>query len=154
MLARDKSVRQFHGLGHQGKLRLCGAPMISGPLSRLRVSPTAGLANVLINTVCGHVEIGDYVFFGHDVLLLTGAHDFRMVGEERQENMPVEDRDIVIESGVWIASRAVIVGPCRIGRNSVIGCGCLVDFDVPADTIVRVRQELVQQPIRYDEHSR
>lgn len=151
---RNSENRRFRGIGHQGKLRLCGAPMISGPLSRARISPTAGLSNVVINTIGGNVEISDFVLFGHDVLLLTGTHDFREVGERRQDNRSTDNRNILIEEGAWIASRAVIIGPCRIGRNSVVGCGCVVDFDVPPDTVVRVRQELVQEPIRYHEHAR
>jgi acetyltransferase-like isoleucine patch superfamily enzyme len=123
--------------------------MVTGPISRLRVSPTVGLADVLINTVGGFVDIGEYVFFGHDVLLLTGTHDFRVTGFERQLNRPTMGRNIIIEEGAWIASRAVIIGPCRIGMNAVVGCGCVVDFDVPADTIIRVRQEITKDAIRY-----
>lgn len=141
--------QRLHGFGHWGAARLLGRPVVSGPVSRVRVSETAGLANVLINTVGGFVEIGDYVFFGHDVLLLTGTHDFTVKGPDRQVPHRKLDRSIVIENGAWIASRSVIIGPCRIGANAVIGCGCVVDFDVPADTVVRVRQELVREPIRY-----
>ena len=139
----------LRGFGHWQATRVLGRPIVSGPISRVRVSETAGLANVLINTVGGFVDIGDYVFFGHDVLLLTGTHDFTVRGLDRKAPRQGLDRSIVIESGAWIASRAVIIGPCRIGANAVIGCGCVVDFDVPADTVVRVRQELVNDPIRY-----
>jgi acetyltransferase-like isoleucine patch superfamily enzyme len=103
----------------------------------------------LINTSGGFVDIGDYVFFGHDVLLLTGTHDFRETGSKRQEVYQATDRTIVIEKGVWIASRAVIIGPCRIGANAVIGCGCVIDFDVPQDMVVRLRQEMTRDAIRY-----
>ena len=95
------------------------------------------------------MDIGDYVFFGHDVMLLTGTHDFTVTDQQRQVNRPTMDRDIIIERGTWIASRAVIIGPCRIGANAVIGCGCVIDFDVPADTVVRLRQELSGEPIGY-----
>jgi acetyltransferase-like isoleucine patch superfamily enzyme len=122
---------------------------VSGPISRVRVSPTVGLANVLINTSGGFVDIGDYVFFGHDVLLLTGTHDFRMTGPGRQLVRQTMDRGIVIERGAWIASRAVIIGPCTIGMNAVIGCGCVVDFDVPADMVVRLQQNIVKKAIMY-----
>jgi acetyltransferase-like isoleucine patch superfamily enzyme len=126
-------------------------PVVSGPLSRVRVSPTVGLADVLINTIGGSVEIGDYVFFGHGVLLLTGTHDFRLKDAQRQVNRRTADRNIVIERGAWIASRAVIIGPCRIGENAVVGCGCVVDFDVAPDTIVRLRQEISRDAIYYRE---
>ena len=150
IVRRDRymSRRRLSGFAHRGRQRLIG-PIITGPISRLHVSPTAGLSNVIINTIGGRVEIGDYVLFGHDVLLLTGTHDFRLTGHERQLNRPTTNRHIVIESGVWIASRAIILGPCRIGANAVIGSGCIVDFDVPADTLIRVRQELIKETIKY-----
>lgn len=140
--------RRLHGFGYQARTRLAG-PIVSGPMSRVRISPTVGLANVLINTAGGFVDIGDYVFFGHDVLLLTGTHDFREIDSKRQVVYQSTDRTIVIEKGAWIASRAVIIGPCRIGTNAVIGCGCVVDFDVPPDTVVRLRQEMTRDTIRY-----
>jgi acetyltransferase-like isoleucine patch superfamily enzyme len=146
--SKHLSSRRLSGFGHKSRQRLIG-PIVTGSLARLRVSSTAGLSNVLINTIGGHVHIGEYVLFGHDVLLLTGTHDFRLTGPQRQVNRPTSDRDIIIESGAWIASRAIIIGPCTIGRNAVIGSGCVVDFDVPADTLVRVRQETTTEKIRY-----
>lgn len=141
---------QLRNLSHRLRIRTAG-PTVSGPVSRVHVSPTAGLADVLINTIGGSVDIGDYAFFGHGVLLLTGTHDFRLTGPRRQVNRGTADRNIVIESGAWIASRAVIIGPCRIGENAVIGCGCVIDFDVPKDTVVRLRQETSKDPINYRE---
>lgn len=127
-------------------------PIVYGSPSRIHVGSTASLANVVINVYSGDVKIGDYTFFGPDVMLLTGSHDFRFTGRERQLAAPTSGRDIIIEEGVWVASRAVILGPCRIGANAVIGCGCVVDFDVPANTVVRQRQELIQEPIRFRGH--
>jgi acetyltransferase-like isoleucine patch superfamily enzyme len=150
---RNTPGGRLRGVAHLGAVHLLGRPIVSGPVSRVEVSETAGLANVLINTVGGRVVIGDYAFFGHDVLLLTGTHDFRATGPDRQVPRIDQDRTIVIESGAWIASRAVIIGPCRIGANAVIGCGCVVDFDVPPDTVVRVRQDIVMDPIKYSELS-
>jgi acetyltransferase-like isoleucine patch superfamily enzyme len=149
--AGDRSTPRgrLRGFSHREAVRHYARPVVSGPVSRVRVSETAGLANVLINTIGGCVEIGDYVFFGHDVMLLTGTHDFTVTGRQRQPPRQTLDRSIVIEEGAWIASRSVIIGPCRIGANAVIGCGCVIDFDVPADTVVRVRQDVVMEPIRY-----
>lgn len=146
---RHGSERKLRGPSHRGMLYLLGRPVVSGPVSRVSVRPTVGLANVMINTIGGDVTIGDNVFFGHDVMLLTGSHDFRQNGTERQIPRPTSGRDIVIDDGAWIASRAIIIGPCTIGANSVISCNCVVNFDVPPDTIVRVRQDLAIEPIRY-----
>jgi acetyltransferase-like isoleucine patch superfamily enzyme len=124
-------------------------PLMSGPASRVHVKPTAMLGNVLINTQCGDVHIGEHCFFGHDSMLLTGGHDWRLAGEERMYTWPDTGGDIIIEDGAWVASQAIILGPCRIGANSVITCNAVVDFDVPPGTIVKLRQELVCEPIKF-----
>jgi acetyltransferase-like isoleucine patch superfamily enzyme len=149
MLTVARGHKRLRGLSHRGMLYILGRPVVTGPPSRVKCSANVGLANVMINTVGGFVDIAEDVFFGHDVMLLTGTHDFRLRGRDRQINRSTERRDIIIESGAWIASRAIILGPCRIGRNAVIGCGCIVDFDVPDDTIVRLKQEILQEPIVY-----
>ena len=124
-------------------------PLLSGPVSRVHVKPTAMLGNVLINSNCGDVHIGEYCFFGHDSMLLTGGHDWRQTGEDRMYTWPDSGGDIIIEDGAWVASQAIILGPCRIGANSVITSSSVVDFDVPPDTIVKLRQDLVCEPIKY-----
>lgn len=142
-------ANKLRGPGHWRMRNLVVRPVVAGPASRVRVSRTANLSNVLINTFGGFVDIGDYVFFGHDVMLLTGTHDFRETGAARHVPTQTLARNIVIEEGAWIATRAVIIGPCTIGRNAVVGCGCVVNFDVKPDTVVQVRQEVTEQPIRY-----
>ena len=146
---REKTFRSSATrINYRRRLRGAG-PVISGPRSRLRLGVEVGLADVLINTSGGVVEIGDYVFFGHGVMLLTGTHEFWQTGTDRQRIRDDADRSITIGAGAWIASRAVLIGPCKIGMNAVVGCGCVVDFDVPADTLVRTRYETVMESIRY-----
>jgi acetyltransferase-like isoleucine patch superfamily enzyme len=36
----------------------------------------------------GQVTIGDYTFFGHRVMILTGGHDYTKFGMERQLSSP------------------------------------------------------------------
>jgi acetyltransferase-like isoleucine patch superfamily enzyme len=134
MPANRHPRKQLRGVGHRRRQSMTAQPVVCGPVSRVRVSATAGLANVLINTFGGSVDIGDYVFFGHDVMLLPGTHDFRMRGPGRQLTRRTPDRNIVIAPGAWIASRAVIIGPCEIGANAVAGAGCAVDFDSQAQS--------------------
>jgi glycosyltransferase involved in cell wall biosynthesis len=111
-------------------------PLIYGDPARLHVAPTAIVNNALFNLSSGHVTIGDYAFFGHSVSVFTGTHDWTKFGQERQVTVPESGRDVVIEEGVWVASNATIVGPCRIGAHSVVGVGSLVLKDVEPYTIV------------------
>lgn len=45
------------------------------------------------------------------------------------------DADVVIESGCWIGTRAIILKGVTIGRGSVIGAGAVVTKDVPPYSI-------------------
>ncbi|RBY77249.1 acyltransferase [Geodermatophilus sp. TF02-6] len=111
-------------------------PLVYGDPERLHVHPTAILNNALINLSSGEVTIGEYAFFGHNVSVLTGTHDWRKFGAERQVAVPRSGRDVVIEEGAWLSSNVVVVGPCRIGAHSVVGVGSLVLGDIPPYTVV------------------
>lgn len=83
------------------------------------------LNNTLFNLNAGMVHIGDHTFFGHDVSVITGSHDPARIGAARKK-FARSGRDVVIGQGVWIASRALILGPCTIGDNAVIAAGAVV----------------------------
>lgn len=107
-------------------------PCLHGPPDRLVIGKRVSKANTLFNTRSGTITIRNGVMFGHNCMVLTGYHDYTKDGETR-ERVTVENagRDILIEEGVWIASGSIIVGPCRIGRNAVIGAGSVVVSNVP-----------------------
>ncbi len=111
-------------------------PLVYGDPDRLHVHPTAVLNNALINLSSGDVTIDEYAFFGHNVSILTGTHDWTKFGAERQVAVPSSGRDVVIEEGAWLSSHVVVVAPCRIGAHSVVGVGSLVLGDVEPYTVV------------------
>lgn len=84
---------------------------------------------------CIHkVTIERNVFFGHDVMLLTGSHDYTVFGEERKKRGG--GGPITIREGAWIATRAIILGPCEIGKHAVVGAGSVVTKDIEEYTVV------------------
>lgn len=111
-------------------------PIIYGDTARLHIDPTAIVNNALFNLSSGEITIGEYAFFGHNVSVLTGTHDFTKFGAERQVAVPKSGRDVVIEEGAWLSSHVVVVAPCRIGAHSVVGVGSLVLGDVEPYTVV------------------
>ncbi len=110
--------------------------LVHGDRSRLHIAPTATVNNALFNLSAGHVTVREHAFFGHNVSVLTGSHDVNKFGEERQKAVAAEGQDVVIGEGVWVASHAIVVGPCRIGPNAVVGVGSVVLDDVEPYTIV------------------
>lgn len=111
-------------------------PLVYGDPARLHISPTAVVNNALFNLSSGEITVGEYAFFGHNVSVLTGTHDWTTFGAQRQVAVPKSGRDVIIEEGVWVSSNAIVVAPCRIGAHSVVGVGSLVLGDVESYTVV------------------
>jgi len=111
-------------------------PLVYGDPARLHIAATAVVNNALFNLSSGEITVGEYAFFGHNVSVLTGTHDWTTVGAERQVAVPKSGRDVVIEEGVWVSSHAIVVAPCRIGAHAVVGVGSLVLRDVEPYTVV------------------
>src|SRR3972149_1593259 len=79
---------------------------------------------------CIHkITIGKDAFTGHDVMLLTGAHDYTKFGVERKK--AGGGGEIHIKEGVWLASKCIVLGGVTIGEHSVVGAGSVVTHDVP-----------------------
>lgn len=112
---------------------------VHGDRSRLRIDPTAVVNNALFNLSSGDISIGRYAFFGHNVAVLTGTHDINLLGRSRQTTIPSTGRDVVVEEGAWVASDALVLGPCTIGAHAVVGAGSLVMADVDSYAVVAGR---------------
>ena len=95
------------------------------------VKPEIDTTAVIDGTIdCIHkVTIKENVFSGHDVMILTGGHDPEKFGEERKASNG--GGPVTIEEDVWIASRAMIIGPSHIGKHAVIGAGSVIRGNVP-----------------------
>jgi acetyltransferase-like isoleucine patch superfamily enzyme len=113
-------------------------PRIWGSRKRLHLDTTVQTVNTLFNTASGQIHVGSHTFFGHDVLVITGSHDYNALLQDRQQHVPREGRDITIGRGVWVGSGAVILGPSTIGDHAVIASGAVVapGSDIPEKTIV------------------
>jgi acetyltransferase-like isoleucine patch superfamily enzyme len=108
-----------------------------GPsLHRLHIADDVSLLDAILNLNGGSITIERYVLFGHGVALLTGSHDPSLRGLDRMLKVPREGRDIVIETGAWLASNVTVLGPCRIGAHAVVAAGAVVRNDVAVGEVV------------------
>lgn len=115
---------------------LLGRYHIFGEQKRVHIALNAVVNNALFNVISGEIYIEEYVFFGHNVSILTGTHDWHVFGLERQEAVPSYGRNVFIKKGAWIASNATVIGPCVIGENAVVAAGSVVIKDVEPYSIV------------------
>ena len=135
-LVRRALADHEHRFPHAAEEDPLTKPLVHGEESRLHVAPTAIVNNALFNLSSGHITVGEHAFFGHNVSVLTGTHDVKKFGAERQTASPKEGRDVVIGEGVWVASNATVLGPCTIGDHAVVGACSLVQDDVAPYAVV------------------
>ena len=112
-----------------------GPLKISGDLHKRHLLSVGNYSNfntdVLLN-LGAEIKIGEYVGVGHEVMILTQTHSIGRHGRRWgiETNMPV-----IIEDGVWIGARAMILPGVVIGAGSIIGAAALVNKDVPPNTM-------------------
>lgn len=115
--------------------RLC-EHVVYGDSGRLTLAPTAAVNNALFNTISGTIVVEDWVLFGHNVSVVTGTHEVAALGKDRQAAVPASGRDVVIQTGAWLASNVTVLGPCVIGQHAVVAAGAVVTRDVEPFSIV------------------
>jgi maltose O-acetyltransferase len=92
------------------------------------------------------ITIGREVSIGHQVLLLTSAHER---GSGRRAAGPAVGKPIVVGDGAWIGARAVVMPGVTIGAGCTVGAGAVVTRDcLPGGTYVGVPARLVGEPRR------
>jgi acetyltransferase-like isoleucine patch superfamily enzyme len=87
--------------------------------------------------ICEGVTIEDEVFVGHNV---TFVNDFFPRATSRAGALQTEQdwkvEVTLVKKGASIGSGATILANVVIGENALIGAGCVVTRDVPANTIM------------------
>ena len=79
----------------------------------------------------GGITIGDEVFIGPKVNLITINHD-----PDPENRNATYGRPIIIEDKVWIGINSTVLPGVRIGYGAIIGGGSVVTKDVPPMTVV------------------
>ena len=83
-----------------------------------------GAASGAIIATNGRVEIGDYAFVAHEVVL----------GDRAAATPSPSDRDsasILLGANCWIGARAVLLGGAKIGEGAIVGAAAVVEGEVP-----------------------
>lgn len=124
---------------------------VYGSEERVHISPKAKVANSLFNTFSGNITVEDYAFTGHNVSFLTGTHNYSLIGKKRMNDISTTGRDITVKEGAWIGSNAIILGPCEIGKHSVVAAGSIVMSDVPSSTLVGGSPASIIKKIHHDQ---
>lgn len=83
------------------------------------------------------INIGNNCFFGPNVMMFDHDHDYK-----NDMNKFVK-KEIIIGNDVWIGANVTILKGVKIGDNVVIAAGTLIKTDVPSNSIVYQKKEVV-----------
>lgn len=104
-------------------------------------------SDVIVGMNCTFVDdraitIGNRVLIASDVQICTASHPVlpqeRLVDGWKEKGTTffrTWARPVVIQDGVWIGAKAVILPGVTIGENAVIGAGSVVNKDIPANCV-------------------
>ena len=108
-----------------------------GPSGEIEIGNFCAIVGAIIS--CNsRVVIDDYTFVAHDVVIADRYAATPPV-EESRPSAPYDwdsKSSISIGANAWIGTRAVLLAGARIGDGAIVGAATVVDFDVPACSIV------------------
>ena len=107
--------------------------------------------NVFFNNYCSinclkSIEIGENTLFGEGVKIYDHNHQYSM--EKDQLNVNRKEftyGEIKIGKNCWLGSNVVVLKGVKIGDNSIIGAGCVIHQDIPANSVIIHPQELISK---------
>ena len=87
--------------------------------------------------ICEGVTIEDNVFIGHSVTFINDAYPRATApGGALQTEKDWKVEPTLVKKGASIGSGSTILARVTVGENAIVGAGCVVTKDVPANTIV------------------
>ena len=151
------------------KVKLCGGNVRIAKKCRIQGNIELG-NNIVIGegallvSSIATIKVHDYVVFGPNVTIYTGDHQTNILGKhiieirEEDKNNKNLDKDVIIESGCWIGTRAIILKGVTIGKGSIIGAGAVVTKNIPPYSVYvgvpssKILKRFTKEEI--DEHER
>jgi maltose O-acetyltransferase len=114
----------------RGRLNLTGPP---GCTSRLTIGSHCFFTTPLHVDLNSDVVIGNYVTIGHDVAIITSAHQIGGPNRRCGKQVPAPIR---IGDGCWIGARVLLLPGVVLGEGSIIAAAAVVTSNVEPHTMV------------------
>lgn len=105
--------------------------------------------NVFMNNFCSvnclkSIEIGENTIFGEGVKVYDHNHAYsHAIGELHVNRKEFTYGPVKIGKNCWLGSNVVVLRGVSIGDNSIIGASCVIHKDVPENSVIINKQELI-----------
>lgn len=119
--------------------------MIVGNNASLKIGDRVYFNEDAMISCKSNIVIGDGCQFGPNVKIFDNNHKFNADSGVTSEH---KSAPIYIGENCWIGANVVILKGVTIGKNSVIGAGCVVTGKIPECSIVRQGRDLHIEPMR------
>ena len=124
-----------------GNLRVGDNPEIHPTVSfRFEKNITLG-NNLVIDANCclwasdnSKITLGNNVGVGPGVVMVSSNHAFS-AGSVYTEQ-PIKEKNIIVGNNVWVGANCSILSGAVIGKDSVIGAGCVISRSIPENSVV------------------
>lgn len=113
--------------------------------AKFSIGENSGFNSYCVITCQDSIKIGNNVMFGPFVTIHDHDHVYKTNGLMKTSGYVTAP--IVIEDNVWIGGNVVILKGVTIGSGSVIAAGTIVNKDVPPNTVVYNKKEVVYKEI-------
>lgn len=90
-----------------------------------------------------HISIGNNTLFGENVKLYDHNHAYETSPSIKIYPSEFSKAPIKIGNNCWLGSNVTVLKGVTIGDNCIIGAGCTIYKDIPANTRVINKQDLV-----------
>lgn len=115
----------------------CGSTLrkgfCSGSFRNIKIGNNTFINSQVFFHTGARITIGDNVAVGFQVSFITGNHE---IGPPDCRCGALVSKDIVVEDGVWIGTRALICPGVTIGAGSVVAAGAVVIRSVPPNSLI------------------
>lgn len=115
-----------------------------GKSASLKIGENTTINKYTSIVALGEIEIGSNCLIGENVKIYDNNHKIDTInGIKFPNHKEFSVEKVSIGNNVWLTSNVTILKGVTIGDNSVIGAGCVIFKDVPANSTVVNKQELV-----------
>lgn len=107
----------------------------------LSIGNYSGIGDNNVIVARERISIGNNVMIGPNVCIYDHDHVFKKDGIMR--DLGYETAPVIIEDNVWLAAGVIVLKGVTIGEGSVVAAGTLVNKDIPRNSVVYNKRELV-----------